>query len=87
MTSVAFVIFTLYMIPDPATTPLKPWRQVCFALAVAFVYGLLQVLHLVFGLFFALLVVSAVRGISLSLYYGVKSKVPVPAEIQAAQPA
>lgn len=67
MTSAAFIIFTLYMIPDPATTPLRPWRQVLFGLAVAFVYGALQVLHLVFGLFFALLLVCAVRGIVLHL--------------------
>jgi hypothetical protein len=24
MTSAAFILFTLYMIPDPATTPLHP---------------------------------------------------------------
>lgn len=65
MTSAAFIIFTLYMIPDPATTPLKPWRQVLFGLSVAFVYGTLQVLHLVFGLFFALLIVCAIRGLFL----------------------
>lgn len=65
MTSAAFIIFTLYMIPDPATTPLKPGRQVTFGLSVAVVYGILQALHMVFGLFYALLVVCAVRGLSL----------------------
>jgi len=35
MTSAAFIVFTLYMIPDPATTPLKPWRQAAFGFAVA----------------------------------------------------
>ena len=50
---------------DPATTPLKPSRQVLFGLAVAIVYGIIQVLHLVFGLFFALVTVCAIRGISL----------------------
>jgi hypothetical protein len=73
MTSAAFIVFTLYMIPDPATTPLKPWRQVAFGFAVAAVYGVIQLLHLVFGLFFALLAVCAVRGISLHLYYAFKS--------------
>jgi Na+-translocating ferredoxin:NAD+ oxidoreductase RnfD subunit len=68
MTSVAFVIFTLYMIPDPATTPINPRRQVAFGLAVAAVYGLLQLLHVVFGLFIALAIVSAVRGIGLHIY-------------------
>lgn len=65
MTSAAFIVFTLYMIPDPATTPLKPSRQVLFGFSVALVYALTQVLHLVFGLFFALVIVCAIRGISL----------------------
>lgn len=65
MTSAAFIIFTLYMIPDPATTPLSPGRQALFGFSVAVVYGLIQLLHLVFGLFFALLIVCAIRGLSL----------------------
>lgn len=65
MTSAAFIIFTLYMIPDPATTPLNPARQALFGFAVAAVYGVIQTLHLVFGLFYALLVVAAIRGLSL----------------------
>lgn len=65
MTSAAFIVFTLYMIPDPATTPLNPMRQTIFGFAVAMVYGAIQLLHLVFGLFFALLIVCAIRGIGL----------------------
>lgn len=68
MTSAAFIIFTLYMIPDPATTPLKPGRQAFFGLAVALVYGILQALHIVFGLFYALLAVCAIRGLALHAY-------------------
>jgi hypothetical protein len=68
MTSAAFIIFTLYMIPDPATTPLQPARQVLFGFSVAVVYGTLQSLHLVFGLFFALLAVCALRGLSLHVW-------------------
>jgi len=67
MTGAAFIVFTLYMIPDPATTPLAPRRQVIFALAVAAVYGLLQVLHVVYGLFFALALVCLVRGLSMHI--------------------
>jgi hypothetical protein len=69
MTSAAFILFTLYMIPDPATTPLKPARQVLFGFAVAMVYGALQMLHVVFGLFFALVTVCAIRGLSLHAYF------------------
>jgi enediyne biosynthesis protein E5 len=68
MTSAAFIIFTLYMIPDPATTPLKPARQVLFGISVAMAYGIIQQLHVVFGLFFALLAVCAVRGLSLHVW-------------------
>lgn len=67
MTSAAFIVFTLYMIPDPATTPLHPGRQALFGAAVAVVYALSQILHLVFGLFFALVLVCAIRGIALHI--------------------
>jgi len=69
MTSAAFIIFTLYMIPDPATTPLKPARQALFGFSVAAVYAITQVLHLVFGLFFALVIVCAIRGLSLWTWF------------------
>jgi enediyne biosynthesis protein E5 len=65
MTSAAFMVFTLYMIPDPATTPVKPLRQALFAFAIAAVYGVLQVEHVVYGLFIALAIVSAMRGVGL----------------------
>ncbi len=68
MTSAAFIVFTLYMIPDPATTPLKPGRQAWFGCSVALVYAFTTILHLVFGLFFALVIVCAVRGLSLQLW-------------------
>jgi hypothetical protein len=67
MTSAAFIIFTLYMIPDPATTPLNPTRQAFFGFSVAMVYAVLQLAHIVFGLFFALLAVCAIRGLGLYL--------------------
>jgi enediyne biosynthesis protein E5 len=88
MTSAAFILFTLYMIPDPATTPLNPWRQAFFGFAVAIVYGIIQVLHLVFGLFFALITVCALRGLCLHLYFGFKSHTKAPTEsIRVAPPS
>jgi hypothetical protein len=65
MTSAAFMVFTLYMIPDPATTPVKPLRQALFATAIAAVYGVLLVEHMVYGLFIALAIVCAMRGVGL----------------------
>jgi hypothetical protein len=66
MSGTAFVLFTNYMITDPGTTPSRPWRQVMFGVATAAIYGLLVYLHVVFGLFFALVIVCAVRTLGLS---------------------
>jgi Na+-transporting NADH:ubiquinone oxidoreductase subunit NqrB len=65
MTGVAFVLFTFYMVPDPGTTPTRPRDQLWFGAAVAMAYGALQVLHVVYGLFFALAIVCGVRGCAL----------------------
>jgi Na+-translocating ferredoxin:NAD+ oxidoreductase RnfD subunit len=62
MTGTAFVLYTFYMVTDPATTPEGRWTQVAFGVSVAAAYGVLMTLHVVFGLFFALTVVCAVRG-------------------------
>jgi enediyne biosynthesis protein E5 len=63
MTGVAFILFSFYMITDPATTPFARHSQITFGLAVAALYGLLVTLHVVFGFFFALTLVSAMRGL------------------------
>jgi enediyne biosynthesis protein E5 len=78
MTSAAFIVFTLYMIPDPATTPLDPLRQALFGFSVALVYGGLLVLHVVFGLFFALLTVSIFRGVGLYVLAWSESRSHIP---------
>ena len=62
MTGTAFILFTFYMVTDPATTPAAPRRQIAFGATVAVVYGALVAAHVVFGLFFALTIVTAVRG-------------------------
>jgi len=67
MTSAAFILFTLYMIPDPATTPIKIPGQIAFGMAVALIYGLSQAMHMVFGLFLVLTFVSLVRGVALTV--------------------
>lgn len=64
-TGLAFVLFTNYMVTDPATTPTRPRNQVFFGFAVAAVYGVLTSMHVAFGMFFALVVVCAVRGLYL----------------------
>jgi enediyne biosynthesis protein E5 len=65
MTGVAFVLYTFYMVTDPATTPERPRAQVVFGAAVAAAYGALMATHVVFGLFFALTIVAGLRGAAL----------------------
>jgi enediyne biosynthesis protein E5 len=62
MTGVAFLLFTFYMVTDPATTPSSVRGQVAFGAAVAAAYGVLMAFHIVFGLFFALSAVCTLRG-------------------------
>jgi hypothetical protein len=67
LTGVALLLFTFYMVTDPATTPVPAWRQAAFGGAVAAVYGTLLAAHTVFTPFFALTVVSSGRGLTLWL--------------------
>jgi enediyne biosynthesis protein E5 len=62
------------MIPDPATTPIKPARQIAFGVSVATIYALLLVVHVVYGLFIALALTSATRGLSLHAHALLKRK-------------
>lgn len=62
MTGVAFLLFSFYMISDPATTPVSKNEQIIFGSAIAFVYSILVYFNIVFGQFFALLFVCTVRG-------------------------
>src|SRR3954454_8224224 len=67
MTGVAFLLFTFYMVTDPATTPVARRGQIAFGLSVAAAYGTLMAFHVVFGLFFGLSAVCAGRGALLYL--------------------
>lgn len=69
ITGFAFILFTFYMITDPATSPAKPLSQVAFAVAVAASYALFMELHIVFGPFYSLTLVTGVRGSWLLLAY------------------
>lgn len=86
MTGVAFILYTFYMVTDPATTPSSTRGQVAFGASVAATYGLLMAVHVVFGLFFALTIVSVARGL---LAYarelaGWHARLPQPAELAVA---
>lgn len=63
LSGVAFLLFTFYMISDPGTTPFDRRGQIAFGATTAVVYGVLVSVHIVFGLFFALVLTSAGRGV------------------------
>ncbi|MGP9802080.1 hypothetical protein [Rheinheimera sp. NSM] len=67
LTGMALILFTLYMVTDPGTTPRSTRGQIVFGLSVAFVYGLLMEFHVVFGVFVALMIVCTGRGILLAI--------------------
>ncbi len=70
ITGVSFLLFTFYMITDPGATP-SDWRQqVIFGAVTAFVYCMLVVSHIGFAFFYALLIVSFVRGVILYVQNG-----------------
>jgi Na+-translocating ferredoxin:NAD+ oxidoreductase RnfD subunit len=86
MTGVAFLLFTFYMVTDPATTPVTRRGQIAFGLSMAAAYGILMSFHIVFGLFFGLSLVCAGRGAMLYLKAlaaqraEARMKVPIAAE-------
>jgi hypothetical protein len=61
MTGLPFVLYSFYMVTDPATTPYTKRGQIFFGAGVAATYGLLIVGNVVFGLFFALSIVCTLR--------------------------
>ncbi|MBV9760202.1 MAG: RnfABCDGE type electron transport complex subunit D [Acidobacteriaceae bacterium] len=80
MTGVAFILFTFYMLTDPGTTPTNAVAQIAFGASVALAYCACMLLHIVFGLFFALTAVCTVRGIA--LYAQSWRRQPAPSEIK-----
>jgi len=66
MTGLAFALYTFYMVTDPGTTPEDRWCQVMFGAGVALVYGLIVQSHHVFGFYYALTIVSGIRGLWLA---------------------
>ena len=84
MTGVAFILYTFYMVTDPATTPAGRREQIAFGASVAAVYGLLMVVHVVFGLFFALTIVCTVRGLCMYARQWMRSRVREDIDVVAA---
>jgi hypothetical protein len=86
MTGVAFIVFTFYMVTDPATTPERPWAQVAFGASVAVVYSLFVMSHIVFGLFFALVIVCVARGLGIYLLACLRNSNPAAGSAPVSRP-
>ncbi len=67
MTGFAFILFTFYMITDPATSPARRGSQIAFGVAVAALYGVFMQAHVVFGMFYALTLATLARGLWFAL--------------------
>jgi enediyne biosynthesis protein E5 len=65
-TGTAFMLFSFFMIPDPATTPSRIRDQWIFGGAIAAIYGVLQQNGIVYGFFWGLIITCAVRGVWLA---------------------
>jgi len=87
MTGVAFLLFTFYMVTDPATTPVTVRGQMAFGAAMAAAYGTLMAFHIVFGLFFGLSAVCAGRGAVLYLKAWAAQRAEAKARVKVQVPA
>jgi Na+-translocating ferredoxin:NAD+ oxidoreductase RnfD subunit len=65
ITGVSFLLFTFYMVTDPGATPSNSREQIVFGAAIAVVYCLLVLGNIAFSFFYALFLVSLVRGLVL----------------------
>src|SRR5258708_18948667 len=68
ITGVPFVIFTFYMVTDPATSPMGTRGQIAFGILLGVIYGILMVLHQPFTLIVSLLILCIGRGATLYLF-------------------
>ena len=67
MTGVAFILFTLYMITDPMTSPRSVRSQVIFGCSLGIVYAALMSQHVIYTLFYAVTIVCGARGLLLAV--------------------
>jgi len=62
LTGIPMVLFTLYMITDPQTSPSKLSSQVLFGSGIALAYSLLLMAHVQYTMFYSVAAVCMIRG-------------------------
>jgi hypothetical protein len=68
LTGIPMVLFTLYMITDPQTSPGRLRSQIFFGAGIACAYSVLLVLHVQYTMFYSVMLVCAVRGAAIAAY-------------------
>ena len=56
------MLFTLYMITDPQTSPAKLRSQIFFGSGIAFAYSVLLAMHVQYTMFYSVAAICTVRG-------------------------
>ena len=67
LSGVAMVLFTLYMITDPQTSPSKLRSQIIFGSGIAVAYSFLLDFHVQYTIFYSVTIVCGIRGVLLWL--------------------
>jgi hypothetical protein len=65
LTGIPMVLFTLYMITDPQTSPSRLRSQIMFGAGIACAYHVLLMLHVQYMMFYSVASVCAIRGLCL----------------------
>jgi hypothetical protein len=87
LTGIPMVLFTLYMITDPMTSPSKLRSQIAFGAGIAVAYSGLLMMHLQYTMFYSVAVVCAIRGMwlySVDLRQQAAARATMPNSVQAA---
>jgi hypothetical protein len=62
LTGIPMVLFTLYMITDPQTSPSRLSSQIAFGSGIAFAYSVLLMTHVQYTMFYSVAAVCMIRG-------------------------
>ncbi|MCA9178841.1 MAG: hypothetical protein KDB14_30470 [Planctomycetales bacterium] len=77
------IMFTFFMISDPGTTPNGLGGQIAFGSSIGLLYGAFMVWHVVYGIFWALMLTCALRGVWLFLTRPANDQQPASIDIRA----
>jgi hypothetical protein len=84
LTGIPMVLFTLYMITDPMTSPGKLRSQIAFGSGIAIAYSALLMMHVQYTMFYSVAAICTIRGLWL---YSVDLREQAAAKAATLQPA